>query len=245
MKKMKKLLAIVLCLTLVVTIVPFAFADDSAETIGESRVPPENVYNIPENLEITSYYANRLQVTIRGTEHPQRKLYTVEDFPEISEYLVSIDAHKIYELPDNATADQETIVSGLTRILFMTTNTTTRSDLMKVIRKLETSPIVFRVLPVDYTPVQTCASVVPDGLVVGYTLDATCALYTLQNVVGKIEFSDKQRCFGDMDKDGEITSNDALMILQTTVGKIEKRYKAQTQWTFMMLNSVKPEVMYG
>ena len=47
----------------------------------------------------------------------------------------------------------------------------------------------------------------------------TDALLALQNTVGKIELSKVQTLSGDMNGDGKISVDDALVILQMTVGK--------------------------
>ena len=47
----------------------------------------------------------------------------------------------------------------------------------------------------------------------------TDALLALQSTVGKVELSKVQTLSGDMNGDGKISVDDALVILQMTVGK--------------------------
>ena len=52
-------------------------------------------------------------------------------------------------------------------------------------------------------------------------MTVTDALLVLQNAVGKIEFTERQKKACDTDGDGRITVSDALTVLQIAVGKIK------------------------
>ncbi len=242
MKKSKTLLVLTLCLTLVFSIVPFVSANDSLEPL----VPVENIYQPPENIGSMHIYANRLHVTIRSEYNPLERTYSVDDFPEFAQYIRKIDIHKVGQdsIPDKY--KDETMLN--TRTLFITTTTKTRVDLVALIKLVETSPIVFKVEPKDYFDGVAYSDIVyPDGCIFGgmTSVESSCALYTLQHVVGKVEFTDRQRCYGDMDEDGVITTTDALMILQTAVGKIKSGDKAHVKWMKWIRSDTPPEVMFG
>ena len=238
MKKIKILLVLTLCLTLVFSIVPFVSANDSLESL----VPAENIYQPPENIGSMHIYANRLHVTIRSEYNPLERTYSVADFPEAAEYIECIDMHIVGEdvIPDKY--KDESMLN--TRTLYITTTTRTKAELISTIKLFETNPLVFKVLPVDYTGARTQIAY-PNGSVVSlFSLNAESALYTLQHVVGKVEFTDRQMCYGDMDEDGVITTTDALMILQTVVGKIEERFTGHLKWVNWVEDANPPEVMF-
>ncbi len=241
MKRLKTLLVLTLCLTLVFSIVPFVSANDSLEPL----VPVENIYQPPENVGSMHIYADRLQVTIRSEYNPLERTYSVDDFPEFAQYIRKIDIHKVGKDSLRDEYKDETMLN--TRTLFITTTTKTRVDLVALIKLVETSPLVFKVEPKDYFDGVAYPDIVyPDGSIFGgIDVCAYCALYTLQHAVGKVEFTDRQRCYGDMDEDGVITTTDALMILQTSVGKLKSGGKAHSKWMKWLRSDTPPEVMLG
>lgn len=65
------------------------------------------------------------------------------------------------------------------------------------------------------------ADLVKGDVVADGTVTASDALLTLQNSVGKVEFSQTQATLADVDGSKGITAGDALLILQKAVGKLE------------------------
>ena len=204
----------------------FALAVCSVPLVN-AVVSPENKspYTV-DNIEQERIYANRLRVTL-DTDASAVTIYK-SDFPEIEDKIISIENTE----PQNGVAY---------RIVFLTLNTTTRVELAECIELLEANEKVFKISTSSYMP-QFSPEGIPSGLIDLLNPDVSSedALAILHFSVAKGNPTIRESFFADVDGDEEITANDALLALQTSVNLIPETRDCFDRWVNYMWNVATP-----
>ncbi|MBR2152525.1 MAG: S8 family serine peptidase [Clostridia bacterium] len=148
MKKHSKVLSIFLSALLIMSM---TMVQTMAEMSNEVKVPLENICKstIDENFSV-----DKVLVTIRHEYSDFQRVFTAQDFPEISQYIVEvknpepIDTNKEYPMLN---------IEEYKTILQIKLNTDSKEDVLSCIRKLETNYLVFRAYP-EYVGIEFTTS---------------------------------------------------------------------------------------
>lgn len=184
---MKKAIAFLLCLCLFAAALPVC---------AEQSSFPEYTYD------------NSFLLTVESSEN---KVYTLEDFPDISADYVFTASKRL-----------ESKTGPFTYVLMFVFGTDAENKIESALNKYG-EKAKRNYYAKDYAKKSSYITLSDSEiyLAVGQNgeITVTDALLALQNTVGKIELSKVQTLSGDMNGDGKISVDDALVILQMTVGK--------------------------